>query len=338
VTTFRGDPAATAAMREGVERLYREKVTTPAQHEKFMQDYGDQLNKLDRAGLGLRDKMDSLGKEIVTLDAGRKALEARAKKLGVENMSQLVDKALASPSTLDEMLTSANASARTALAQELMQRATQNLDGATQYLTTNADAIKKVLRADNPSTANRLYNDAVDTAKWHDEFKNIDTPKATDVNVKVDAASMGKFTDAQLHDLSVVAQDIKRGQEIDRLARQGQEAAAPNVRKLGTETGADAISETSIGTLNPKIVAARNAYKILAGNVNKKVAAELARVMYTNPDAVIAMLQDAAKRQKGKVDRREIYAAPIKAINMLSKPNIAVNALAQPQPQPETQQ
>jgi hypothetical protein len=336
VTTFRGDPAATAAMREGVERLYREKVTNPAQHEKFMQDYGDQLNKLDRAGLGLRDKMDSLGKEVVNLDAGRKALEARAKKLGVENMSQLVDKALASPSTLDEMLTAANGPARTALAQDLMQRATQNLDGATQYLTTNADAIKKVLRADNPSTANRLYNDAVDTAKWHDEFKNIDAPKATDVNVKVDAASMGKFTDAQLHDLTVVAQDIKRGKEVDALANRGQQAAAPNAGKLGTETGAGAIGETSIGSLNPKIIAARNAYKILAGNVNKKVAAELARVMYTNPDAAIAMLQDAAKRQKSKAARRDIYAKPIRGFNMLSKPNIAVNALAQPQP--ETQQ
>jgi hypothetical protein len=336
VATFRNDPAATAAMREGVERLYREKVTNPAQHEKFMQDYGDQLNKLDRAGLGLRDKMDSLGKEVANLDAGRKALEARAKKFGVENMSQLIDKALASPSTLDEVLTAANGPARTALAQELMQRATQNLDGATQYLKTNADAIKKALRADDPATANRLYNDAVDTAKWHDEFKNIDAPKATDVNVKVDAASMGKFTDAQLHDLTLVAQDIKRGKEVDALANRGQESAAPNAGKLGTETGAGAIGETSIGSLNPKIIAARNAYKILAGNVNKKVAAELARVMYTNPDEAIALLQDAAKRQKSKAARRDIYAKPIRGFNMLSKPNIAVNALAQPQP--ETQQ
>ena len=336
VSTFRNDPAATAAMREGVERLYREKVTTPAQHEKFMQDYGDQLNKLDRAGLGLRDKMDSLGKEVATLDTGRKALEARAKKLGVENMSQLVDKALVSPSTLDEMLTAANGPARTALAQDVMQRATQNLDSATQYLTTNADAIKKVLRADNPSTANRLYNDAVDTAKWHDEFKNIDAPKATDVNVKVDAASMGKFTDAQLHDLTVVAQDIKRGKEVDALASRGQEAAAPNVGKLGTETGAGALGEVSVGSLNPKIIAARNAYKILAGNVNKKVAAELARVMYTNPDAAIAMLQDAAKRQGAKATRRAAYALPIQTLNKLGKPSIAVNALTPSQP--ETQQ
>jgi len=336
VTTFRNDPAATTAMREGVERLYREKVTNPAQHEKFMQDYGDQLNKLDRAGLGLRAKMDSLGKEVATLDTGRKALEARAKKLGVENMGQLVDKALASPSTLDEVLTAANAPARTALAQELMQRVQQNLDGATQYLKANADAIKKVLRADDPSTARFLYDDAVDIAKWHDEFKNIDAPKATDVNVRVDADSLGKFTDAQLHDLNLVAQDIKRGKEVDALANRGQQAAAPNAGKLGTETGAGAIGETSIGSLNPKIIAARNAYKILAGNVNKKVAAELARVMYSDPDAAIAMLQDAAKRQKAKATRRAVYAAPIKIINKLGKPSIAVNALTPPQP--ETQQ
>jgi hypothetical protein len=336
VATFRGDPAAGNAMREGVERLYREKVTNPAQHEKFMQDYGDQLNKLDRAGLGLRAKMDSLGKEVATLDTGRKALEARAKKLGVENMGQLVDKALASPSTLDAVLTAANAPARTALAQELMQRVQQNLDGATQYLKANADAIKKVLRADDPSTARFLYDDAVDIAKWHDEFKNIDAPKATDVNVRVDADSLGKFTDAQLHDLNLVAQDIKRGKEVDALANRGQQAAAPNAGKLGTETGAGALGEVSVGSLNPKIIAARNAYKILAGNVNKKVAAELARVMYTNPDAAIAMLQDAAKRQKAKATRRAVYAAPIKIINKLGKPSIAVNALTPPQP--ETQQ
>jgi hypothetical protein len=327
VATFRGDPAAGNAMREGVERLYREKVTNPKQHETFMQDYGDQLTKLDRAGLGLRAKMDSLGKEVANLDAGRKALEARAKTFGVENMGQLVDKALASPSTLDEVLTAANGSARTALAQELMQRATQNLDGATQYLKTNADAIKKALRADDPATANRLYNDAVDTAKWYDEFKNIDAPKDMDVNVKVDAASMGKFTDAQLHDLTVVAQDIQRGQQIDKLAGRGQAAAKPDARRLGTEAAAEELGNAPMVFMNTKLTAARNIFKILTGGVNKTVAAELARVMYTNPDAAIAMLQDAAKRQGAKATRRANYAAPIKMLNKLGKPSIAVNAL-----------
>lgn len=331
VTTFRGDAAAGNAMRDGVERLYREKVTNPAQHEKFMQDYGDQINKLDRAGLGLRGKLDSLGKEVANLDAGRKALEARAKTFGVENMGQLVDKALKSPSTLDEVLTAANGPARAALAQELLQRATQNLDGATQYLKVNADAIKKALRADNPATANRLYNDAVDTAKWYDEFKNIDAPKATDVNIKVDAASMGKFTDAQLHDLTVVAQDIKRAREVGELAKRGQESITPNARRLGTDAASEAIGHAPMGFLDAKITAARNIFKIVTGGVDKKVAAELARVMYDDPDAAIALLRDAAKRQGAKSARRAVLAAPIKTLNKLGKPSIAVNALTSPQ-------
>ena len=327
VTTFRNDPAANAAMREGVERLYRDAVSTPDQHAAFMKKYGDQIDRLDRAGLGLRQQLETVGKDVERLAAGRDALAARAKTLGVESMDKLIDKALASPSTLREVLGASNASARSAMAQELLRRATQNLDNATQYLKENADAIKRALQADDPATAARRYNDAVEIAKWHDEFKAIDAPVGADANVRINAQLSGKFTDSQLHDLTLVARDVKRSQEVNELAGFGRQADMPDPRRIATRGASETLGNAPLGYLDAKITTARNLYKIATGGMDKKVAMELARVMYTDPDAAIAMLQAAAKRQKAKQTRRAVYAAPPQILNQLGKPSIAVNAL-----------
>lgn len=327
VTTFRNDPAANAAMREGVERLYRDAVSTPDQHAAFMKKYGDQIDRLDRAGLGLRQQLETVGKDVERLAAGRDALAARAKTLGVESMDKLIDKALASPSTLREVLGASDASARSAMAQELLRRATQNLDNATQYLKENADAIKRALQADDPATAARRYNDAVEIAKWHDEFKAIDAPVGADANVRINAQLSGKFTDSQLHDLTLVARDVKRSQEVNELAGFGRQADMPDPRRIATRGASETLGNAPLGYLDAKITTARNLYKIATGGMDKKVAMELARVMYTDPDAAIAMLQAAAKRQKAKQTRRAVYAAPPQILNQLGKPSIAVNAL-----------
>lgn len=327
VTTFRNDPAANAAMREGVERLYRDAVSTPDQHAAFMKKYGDQIDRLDRAGLGLRQQLETVGKDVERLATGRDALAARAKTLGVESMDKLIDKALASPSTMREVLGASDAPARAAMAQELLRRATQNLDGATQYLKENADAIKRALQADDPATAARRYNEAVDVAKWHDEFKAVQAPTGADANIRINAQLEGKFTDSQLHDLTLVARDVKRSQEVNELAGFGRQADMPDPRRIATRGASETLGNAPLGYLDAKITTARNLYKIATGGMDKKVAMELARVMYTDPDAAIAMLQAAAKRQAAKQTRRAVYAAPANALSKAGKPSIAVNAL-----------
>lgn len=330
VTTFRDDAAAGAAMREGVERIYRDTVRTPEQHMAFMRKYGDQINKLDRAGLGLRQHLDSVGEDVRRLAQGQDALAAQAKTLGVESMDKLIDNALGSPSALQQVLKASDAPARSALAQELLRRATQNLEGATQYLKTNADAIKRALQADDPATASRRYSEAVELAKFNDEFRNVKVPAGADANVKVGAELTGKFTDSQLHDLTLVAQDIKRSEAVGKLAGFGRKTASPNPRRLASETAEETTGNVSANLLDARITLARNLFKIATGSMNEKVAIELARVMYRDPDAAIALLKNAAKRQGAKETRRAVYTAPINALGRAGLPGIAVGAAQEP--------
>lgn len=326
VTTFGGDAAAQSAMRNGIERLYRDTVKTPAQHAKFMADYGDQIAILDRSGMGATRHLESVGKDVTALAEGRVALEAKAKSFGVESMDKLVDAALGSPSKMTEILNASSPAARKALAEEITNRATQNIGGATEYLVKNEATIKQALKSADPANAAMRYDELRDLAKWHEEAAAIDVPKMTDANIR--AKLDGTATDAQLHDLKLLAEDIKRRQAVEKLAREGMAPGEPNVQRVVSEGAAGELGHAQAGTLNPKVVAARNIFKMVARKLDAKVSRELARVMYENPNAAIAMIEDAAKAKAAKQSRRAAYKAVTEIPNKLTKPSIAVNALA----------
>lgn len=329
--TFGADPAAQSAMRNGIERLYRDTVKTPAQHAKFMADYGDQLAILDKSGMGATRHLEQVGKEVSTLAEGRTALEAKAKSLGVEDMGKLVDSALSSPEQLDKVLTASNASARKALADEVVTRATQNLGDATGYLSKNETAIKKILKAAGKSDIGHYFDDLVDLAKWHEEAAAVKVPRLTDTNIK--AKLDGTASAAQLHDLKLLAEDVKRQKAVEDLAQAGAAPGEPKVRRVVSEGAADEVGHVSAGTLNAKVIVARNIFKMLARKLDSKVSQELARVMYENPDAAINLIEDAAKAKVTKESRRAAIKSAVEAPNKLTKPSIAINALA-----PENQQ
>lgn len=315
VTTFKRDPQAIQAMRTGVADWLREAAVDPAtgflspsRMDKFIADYGRQLNTLDAgSGTALRPTLDKLRQEAVKAEANLTALNAditRMKKY--KNASDLVDAGLASPAEMDFIRQKLSPGGRQALAQELQNRGAQmlkegNAEGALKYLTENRKALLAGLGADGP----KIFGDMTKVAKAQAELQRLQSA-APKPEAPVRVRIPDNLTAKELTDMTVAAKDIQRLSELGELAK-APSSAPSATRRAGTEAAVEAGVLPLPHWIGAPTALLRNIMTRFETKLNAKVAAQLVDFMIKNPDGAVAALEAQAAR---RARRETVSRAP----------------------------
>jgi hypothetical protein len=169
-----------------------------------------------------------------------------------------------------------------------------------------------------------LQNAGVDVRGQIDAVRNVaavmkEAPEAITALV---ARDLSAFSDADLHDLALAAEDIRRHNIVQKLAATGGRPGP--AYNSGTEAAKDlgTAAEQAPQTINGGASLARNIAKRAENRISKKAAAQLAYVMYTNPDAAIALINDTlAKSRPVKVPDLRAATAAGRLNNAMSPEN-----------------
>lgn len=338
VKTFETDPGAVVAMRQGVTGWLRDAAidkTTgfldPAKLDQFIKQHGRQIDTLDKgSAASLRPAIEAVRDEARKVKTGLDALASDAARMKrPQDAAGLVDQALKSPVEMDFIRQRLSPPAREALAAELRNRALTSIkegapETALKYLTDNAKAIKTGIG----KGAVKAYDDLVGLARFQKDLADV-AKQAPKTDIPTVAKLQKTFTQAELTDLKVVADDLKRMRQADELA--GNTNVERNkVKTLATED-AHAIgvsAKDAPAFFTPVYTAIRNTIKKIEDRVNRKAVAEAVDLLYRDPDKLIPLLEAAAKPAVRPPRSNPLNLAP----NMRGAPLATaggVNAMAQ---------
>lgn len=317
VRTFERDPQAVTAMRTGVADWLRESsrdpatgFLNPARMEQFLADYGRQLDTLDAgSGTSLRPVLEGLRAEAAKAQSNLDALAAdTARMKKPRSAKELVDVALKSPVEMDFIRQRLSPGGREAMSQEIQNRATRFInagdpDAALKFLNENRKTIRTGLGKDGA----KVYADLRGLAEFQRDLAAVakQAPK-TDILTPVQLSRT--FTPAELTDLKVVADDLKRMRQVEELGTPPDRAA----KQMGSEQAA------ALGTraadapayFTPVYTTIKKAVQKLEERVNRKAVAYAVEVMYRDPDKLIPLLEDAIAL-KGRTARPAPLTIPV---------------------------
>jgi hypothetical protein len=109
------------------------------------------------------------------------------------------------------------------------------------------------------------------------------------------------FTPEQLTDIQLVIDDIARANKVAEAARAARASARPTGRDvLAEEADEGTLRADKLNLLNRAYTLFRNVYMGAKDRLNPKIAAQLANMMYNNPDAAVAALKSEIARAQRK--------------------------------------
>jgi len=331
------DAAARQSLTQGIEDLFRReivdattKAVRPEAAANFLQRYGRQI---DMVGGDLRQRLTRVQQEATKFADDFKQLEGMRAELGKRTASEVVDYALKHSANMSQVQSRIGKDGQEALAREVADRALNPLkagdaDAAVQFLTKNAATAKQAL-------GKGTYDDLLQQAQFGQEVaKQAKSLEAfgKDVQSVVFTRTQG-FTPQQLTDLTLVARDLKRAEQAAALSRQGRGTPAPDVAELAAEAAeSQAVSARRFPQLLSRAATfARNIWVNLEGRINQRAAAELATLMYRDPDAAIAALERAQTRSATRVKPPGMLSqATAQAVRISGAEPSRSNMLAQP--------
>lgn len=303
VRSFETDPSAVNSMRVGVLGWLRDAAvdkTTgfldPAKLDQFIKQHGRQIETLDGgSNTRLRPFIDTLRDEARTAKTNLDALASDAARMKKpQDAAGLVDQALKSSVEMDFIKQKLSPPAREALAAELRNRALTSIkegnpEAALKYLTDNAKAIKTGL---GKGTA---YDDLVGLARFQKDLADV-AKQAPKTDIPSVVTLQKTFTPAQLTDLKVVADDLKRMRQADELAA-GTNVERASAKMLATQDAQSigVSAKDAPAFFTPVYTAIRNTIKKVEERVNRKAIAEAVDLLYRDPDKLIPLLEKAAQ-------------------------------------------
>ena len=302
------DADSLAAVRQGVEDLFRRQAVVNGRVDfkkasAFLTKNANQIRMMDEAGVGVGDALRRVQDEAATLDAGYRKLSDVAAQFKAASPDALVDKLLKEPGRMQGALARMGEDGRRAFSGNLTERVLTllragNPDDALMMLRDpKTGAPKESMRL---ALGRQQYDNLTTQAQLSSETKKLlESPQLAGIEAKMPTMLRG-FTTEDLMSLDRVARDVQRIKKVDDLARFGTKTTAPDVSAMATESAAEAgVSARAFPTfLHRAQTVARNVWVNLEDRINKKVAAELAVVMYQNPDAAIQMIRNAQTRAK----------------------------------------
>ena len=190
VKMFGKNPEAKNIAKVGIEDLYRRNVVDPvtgavdaAKAARFSAQYARPIAIMDRAGMGIGDRLSSIGQRASELSAIRGALDEKAKRLNFETSDDLKAGVLKSPVTMAKALGEMDRSTKGALARSLLEDgwklvADDQKNGGSKfatYLADNERALKQSMVAvEGAPTATKHFRDIQDIAKTLQRIESAD--------------------------------------------------------------------------------------------------------------------------------------------------------------------
>ena len=161
---------------------------------------------------------------------------------------------------------------------------------ALQYLNDNAKTLKIGLKD------GKTFDELKRMAEYQRDVREV-AKKAPTSALSMEIKLADTFTPAELTDLTVVANDVKRMQQIAELTKGGgaergiaADLATEQARKMGTSV------KDAPQYFTPVYTTIRNRLVKMEERVNRKAAVELHKMMVEDPDSAIAALTKAQER------------------------------------------
>lgn len=326
IRTFAGDATAFSAMRDGLVALARKEAMSnfqfdPKKLQGWLQTNAPVLRRFEDAGMNVRGALQQVEQEALQAKAALDNLATFRGPFQGKTADQMLTYITADPARMKLALERSNEQGKDAIrrvtAESLNQLIETNPSAALKALTDEAQ--RKAYMAALPENivpGRNLINEFTERARLGVAAKQaladpaLAMPGAADQVIRRSNLSLPALQGL----LKLAQDDIARIKRIDESATRG--GAAPRIGMLTREAaeaeGGAAIMPNS--SMSAAINAIVRTFSNIEQKVNRKVNAELARVIYQNPEAAMLAIENAIQRaQRAQRPSRMMRAAPAAA-------------------------
>lgn len=320
VTTFAGDPQAFASLRNGILGQFRlaavdaqTGLVDPGKAANFLQKNAEQFAVLDNAGLGIRRSLQQFEQEAIQGNEALTRLTTIGGGFRNKTPDQLLSYILDSGDRMGVALARSDTAGKDAIRRVVQTRLNQMLTqtpGGSPL--TEADAMRVVREITDPTGKLKpAYEQALGrtlATEFADRAKGlrlvIETgkdPMLKNPNAIAPMLRAQNFTPDQLTDLQVVIDDIQRANKVAEAARAARASARPTGRDIvGEEMEEGVARPDKLQLLSRPYTFFRNVFLGVRDRINPKISAQLANMIYNNPDAAITALRNEIARAQSR--------------------------------------
>jgi hypothetical protein len=319
VTTFAGDARAYKSLRNGILGQFRlaavdpqTQMVDPGKAAAFLQNKAEVLAVLDNNGMGIRNALQQFEQEAAKGAEALKNLNAIGGPFKDKAPGQLLDYILSSGERMGVALNRSTPQDRDTIRRVVSTRLNQMLTQTPGGEPLTEAGVMRVVgemtdQSGNLKSAYRLALGPDLTKEFSDRAKGlrlvIETgkdPMLKNPNAIAPTLRSANFTPEQLTDMQLVLDDLARARKVEEAARAARQAAAPSGRDILSEEAEGATSRfDKMNFLQRWYTVARNLYVGLKEQLNPRIAARLANMLYNNPEeAATALRAEIARVQK----------------------------------------
>jgi len=327
VAAFGESPVALQAIKAGVEGEYRAAVVAgKTKHTDWMDAHKFQLEALDKAGLGLTQRLESLGgsaqklaqtaaelkdtskaipgKVTAEFEAQNKALAAVTNELNFKSVTELRKSVVKDEATMNQALRRMDDASKAALARGVMQDVKTLAE-----LTANEKPIMAALRAADPATAARIMANAKEGFRIRSLIEKAQEARpANALGTEQRVADLTQGLPEVRAAVQKIQAEINQSTSFDKLAAKGV-AAGGGVGNLATESAGPVAASFSHYMSMINFVMRR-----LKGLTDDKLAAQIGVELANSPSAAALISKAQAKVTAPVVEKtpsnRLKYVAP----------------------------
>lgn len=355
VRTFAGDPQAYAALRNGILGKFRLAVVDPQTRmvdaqkaANFLQKNQEVLDVFENAGMRVRYQMENFQAAANLTGEYLDSLKSRIKGLREKTNSQFMDYILSDPARMQRVLRETDADGKEVIrgivATDLNRMLTRAPDGeplteagVSKVISSMLDNTGNLKGAYKLILGDDLSRQFLDRARGLRTLISVrDEPMLQRENAIAPALGKLNYTPEQLTDLQLVIDDVRRAKAVASAASEGKKSPEPSGRDVFEEEGRRApFRPDKLNLLSVPYTFFRNTYLSLQDRVSPKVAAELSHMIYNNPEAAIAALQNEI-RQAQRVARPAGITRIAPAVSGVQSGGFSstIQPAEEPEPQP----
>ena len=320
VTTFAGDPQAFESLRNGILGQFRlaavdaqTGLVDPGKAANFLQKNAEQFAVLDNAGLGVRRALQQFEQDAIQGNQALTQLTAIGGGFKDKTPDQLLSYILSSGDRMGIALNRSDAQGRDAIRRVVQTRLNQMLTqtpggeplteaGVMKVVTEITDPTGKLKSAYEKALGRTLATEFADRAKGlRLVIETGKDPMLKNPNAIEPILRAQNFTPAQLTDIQLVIDDLARANKVSEAARAARASARPSGRDvLGEELEGGTVRPDKLNLLNRGYTFFRNMYLGARDRLNPKISAQLANMIYNNPDAAVTALRNEIARAQRK--------------------------------------
>lgn len=306
VRTFAGDPQAYAAMRDGIVERFRNAAVRdfkvdPAKAQEFLRANQAVFNIFERSGLNVRPALERMEAEALQVGTTLEGLKTLGRGFADKSPEEMLRYITSDGARMTTALRNTSPEGQDAIRRVLATRFSRLVNEKPEEALAAIQVEGRVSPAYRAAFGQQTANEMRDRALLAIDVRKLQNdPVLRRENAVVPWFDRQKFTPEQLTALQPVIDDVKRMRRMAEAAGAGREVATPRVGALVEQAGQEtaAAQPQRIQFLSTFASIIRNAFDSIEQRINRKVNAELAHIIYNNPDSVEAYLTRAMQRSR----------------------------------------